>query len=196
MRKYVQLTLIPEEVSGITAPVLMNHVMEKLHHIFVQFKDKNDRVPTGLSFPEYDQNIPALGKKIRLHAEEDVFENMDIRRALSALEDYLHISAPRPVPEAKLKGYVAYSRVRHDHSREKLIRRRMKRHGLTREQAKIEYNDYERNSFPMYPFVLLSSKSTGSQKYPLYLKQIFLNEPGKAHFSTFGINPSAGVEFF
>lgn len=196
MRKYVQLTLIPEEASGITAPVLMNHVMEKLHQIFVQLKNEKDRVPAGLSFPEYDQEIPALGKIIRLHAEEEVFEKMNTRRGLAALDDYLHVSAPRPVPEAKLKGYVAYSRVRHDHSRERLIRRRMKRHGLTREQAQKDYDDYERNSFPGYPFVLLSSKSTGSQKYPIYLKQIFLNEPGKTYFNTFGINPSAGVEFF
>lgn len=196
MRKYIQLTLIPEEASGITAPVLMNHVMEKLHHIFVQLKDDKDRIPAGISFPEYDEKIPALGKTIRLHAEEEVFEKMDISRELAALDDYLHVSAPRPIPEARIKGYVAYSRVRHDHSRGKLIRRRMKRHGLTREQAQKDYDDYERNPFPGYPFVLLSSKSTGSEKYPLYLKQIFLNEPGKAHFNTFGINPSAGVEFF
>jgi CRISPR-associated endonuclease Csy4 len=112
------------------------------------------------------------------------------------LDDYLHVSAPRPIPEAILKGYVAYSRIRHDHGREKLIRRRMKRHGLTREQAQQDYADYQRNPFPECPFVLLSSKSTGSQKYPLYLKQIFLNEPGKGHFNTYGINPSAAVEFF
>jgi len=196
MRKYVQLTLIPEEASGITAPVLMNHVMEKLHQIFVQFKDEKDRIPVGISFPEYDEKRPALGEIIRLHAEEEVLGNMDIQSGLSGLNDYVHIPAPRPIPEAKLKGYVAYSRVRHDHSREKLIRRRMKRHGLTHERAQMDYDDYKRNSFPEYPFVLLSSKSTGSQKYPIFLKQIFLNESGKAHFNTFGINPFAGVEFF
>jgi len=48
--------------------------------------------------------------------------------------------------------------------------------------------------FPAYPFVLMPSQSTGHQKYPLCLKQIFLEEPGQGYFNTFGINPAAGVE--
>lgn len=196
MKKYIQITLIPEEASGITAPILMSYVMERLHRIFVNIKDRKDRIPVGISFPEYDEHEPSLGKLLRLHGKEEYLDAMSVNKGMEPLKDYLHISSQRPVPERLLKGYVAYRRIRHDHSREKLIRRQMRRHGISHEQAKKAYENYDRDPFPEYPFVLMPSKSTGSQKYPLYLQQIFLNEPGENYFNTFGINPSAGVEYF
>ncbi len=196
MRKYVQISLIPDEVSGITLPVLMSHVVQALHNLFVQIKDNRGSVSYGLSFPGYDEQKPTLGNQVRVHGLEKDLHSLGLSNALDPLQDYVELSSPRQVPAAKQKGYVAYSRLRHDHGKEKLIKRRMKRHGVTREKAEEFYADYQQNYFPEYPFVMMRSASTGSQQYPLYLKRVFLDTQGEGKFNTFGINPSAGVERF
>ncbi len=195
MRKYIQITLIPEEPSGITAPVLMGYVMEKLHQLFVQIKDHSGKIPIGISFPEYDASNKSLGTLVRIHGDEEKLKYIDARKAMQSLQDYVHVSAFRGVPESRLKGHVAYARIRHDHGKDKLIRRSMRRHNLSFEAAEKAYSSYQQRHFPEYPFVLMSSKSTGHEKYPLYFKRIFLNNLGTS-FNTFGINPESGVEHF
>ncbi|PTN35185.1 type I-F CRISPR-associated endoribonuclease Cas6/Csy4 [Desulfonatronum sp. SC1] len=196
MRKYVQITLIPDEVSGVTGPVLMSHVMQALHNHFVRIKDSRDSVPFGVSFPEYDENKPTLGDKVYVHGWDKDFSSKDIPGALSNLRDYLHVTSPRLIPGSRIKGYVAYSRLRHDHGKEKLMRRRMRRHGVTREEAEEYYADYQQDFFPDGPFVLIRSTSTGNNTYPFYIRRLFLDSPGEGKFNTFGINPAAGVEYF
>ncbi len=196
MRKYMQITLVPDEAFGITLPVLMSHVMQALHGLFVQMKDDQDTIPVGVSFPAYDEHKPSLGDKVRIHGRDDELVHLDVSGALSSLQDYVHATSPRVIPEARQKGYVAYSRLRHDHGKEKLIRRRMKRHGLSREKAEQDYADYQQEFFPNCPFVMMCSASTGNNFYPLYIKRFFLGSPGEDRFNTFGINPSAGVEQF
>ena len=195
MRKYVQVSLIPDEVTGITLPVLMSHVMQSLHNLFVRVKDSQDTVPFGVSFPRYDEQKLMLGDQVRIHGKENKLAHLDIPGSLSSLQDYVHATSLRSIPEARLKGYVAYSRPRHDHGKEKLIRRRMKRHGLSREKAEHYYADYQQKFFPESPFVMMRSTSTGNV-YPLYIKRSFLTSPGEERFNTFGINPLAGVERF
>ncbi|WP_150112088.1 type I-F CRISPR-associated endoribonuclease Cas6/Csy4 [Desulfonatronovibrio hydrogenovorans] len=196
MRKYVQISLIPDEGSGVTGPVLMSHVMQALHNHFVRIKDSRETVPFGVSFPGYDEDGPVLGDKVYVHGWEKDFSSMDIPGALSNLRDYLHVTAPRPIPGSRIKGYVAYSRLRHDHGKEKLIRRRMKRHDMTREEAEEFYADYKQDFFPDCPFFVIRSTSTGNNVYPFYIKRHFLDSPGQGRFNTFGINSSAGVEYF
>jgi CRISPR-associated endonuclease Csy4 len=196
MRKYVQISLIPDEASGVTEPVLMSHVMQALHNLFVQVKDERDTVPFGVSFPEYNEHKPTLGDKVRVHGQDMDFALVDLSDAMSGLHDYIHITSPRPIPESRVKGYVAYYRLRHDHGKEKLIRRRMKRHGLSKTEAEKYYADYQQNFFPDCPFVMMRSASTGKNVYPLYIERLFLDSPSAQRFNTFGINPSVGVEYF
>lgn len=194
MRKYIQLTALPDDSSGITLPVLMSQIVEKLHLLFVLQKKGNNSIPVGLSFPGYDSDSPTLGNMIRIHGQEDELDRLDVQNSLRTLRDYIHITQSRPIPVRKLKGYVSYSRVRLDHSKDKLIRRYMKRHSKTFEEAEKHYSDYQSNNPPDYPFVWIVSQSTG-QKYPIHLKQQYLDKPGQS-FNTFGINPSSGVDFF
>ena len=196
MRKYIQITLLPDEVSGITLPVVMSHVMQNLHCLFVRVKDNRNTVPFGVSFPGYDQSKPTLGGYVRVHGEEDDIARIDVSRALFSLQDYVHVTSPRSIPEGRQEGYVAYSRLRHDHGKEKLIRRRMKRHGVNRADAERFYSDYQQELFPEYPFVMMRSASTGNNVYPLFIRRIFLESSGEGRFNTFGINPSVGVERF
>lgn len=196
MRDFIRITLMPDVSSGISAPVLMGHVMENLHLAFVQVKNGNEEIPVGISFPEYDEHAPTLGTLIRVHGLEADLNRLALEKYLGTLRDYVHITRPRPVPKARLKGYVAYTRVRHDHGKAKLIRRAMKRRNLSLDEAERAYSEYHQAYFPTYPFVLMASKSTGHLKYPLYLKQLFLDEPGVGSFNTFGINAQAGVEYF
>jgi CRISPR-associated endonuclease Csy4 len=174
----------------------MTQVMEKLHQRFVQLKDGNNCIPLGISFPRYQMKPATLGDCVRIHGEEEALVQLEISALMASLDDYVHIAKPRPIPASKLKGYVSYARVRHDHGRGKLIRRKMKRHGLTEAEAMQAYAGYERRVFPDYPFVLMRSKSTGNQRYPFYLKQIEQDEPGEGIFNTFGVNVGNGVEWF
>ncbi len=196
MRKYLQITLLSDDAAGISTPIIMNNVIEKLHQLFVHKKDDDGFISIGISFPDYDEKKLSLGSHVRLFGPEKKLSDLQVRTNLRTLADYVHVSDLRIIPTPKVNGYVAYSRIRHDHSKDKLIRRKMKRHGLSKKETEIAYNGYKRRSFPNYPFVLIHSKSTGNQKYPLYLKRIFLNEPGVFRFNTFGINPFSGVENF
>jgi CRISPR-associated endonuclease Csy4 len=174
----------------------MSQVMQKLHCLFVRVKDSRGTIPYGISFPRYDKQKPTLGDQLRLHGEDKYFASLDVLGALSFLKDYVHITSPRIIPEAKQKGFVAYSRLRHDHGKEKLIRRSMKRHGVSREKAEALYLEYQQHKFPNCPFVMMRSSSTGRNVYPLYLDQHFLDSQGRGGFNTFGISPSFGVERF
>ena len=71
MRKYIQISLIPDEDSGITLPVLMSHVMQKLHNLFARIKDDRDTIPFGLSFPRYDEHKLTLGDLVLVHGQEE-----------------------------------------------------------------------------------------------------------------------------
>lgn len=201
MRKYIQITLPPEEVTGINVQSLMVDVMQALHNFFVRIKDEKDRVPIGLSFPEYDREKIRLGHIVRLHGQDALLDGLNLGNEMKNLRDYLHVSEIRPIPKAKLKGYVAYGRVHHGHGKEKLIKRRMKRFGISRQQAERDYSNYDPGRFLKYPFVVLTSTSTKKNKesppqYPLYLKQVFMDQPGQSFFNSYGINPAAGVEYF
>lgn len=196
MRKFIKITILPDDTAGISAPMIMNNAMEKLHQLFVHIKDEKDNIPVGISFPEYDDENISLGKIIHVIGEETDLAALKIREQVKSLQDYLHVSDIRAIPAQKVDGYVAYARVRHDSSKEKLVRRSMKRHNLSKEEAEQNYKKYDRQTFPRYPFVLLRSKSTGAKNYPLYLKRIFLQASGPMSFNTFGINPKAGVENF
>ena len=196
MRKYIQISLIPDEVSGITQPVLMSHVMQALHNSFVRLKNAGGTIPFGISFPGYNEQKPTLGDRVRVHLQEKDFSCLDVSSVMSSLQDYVHVTSPRLIPESRRKGYVSYSRLRHDHGKEKLIKRRMKRHSITREEAEEFYSDYQQVFFPSCPFVMMHSSSTGSNTYPLYIQRHFLDFPGEGRFNTFGINPSVGVERF
>jgi len=195
MRKYIQVSLIADEVSGITLPVLMSHVMQALHKVFVEIKDSKDTIPLGISFPHYDETRSTLGNSIRIHGEVHDLSEIDLSKATIHLRDYVHVTSPRAIPGLKLKGYVAYSRIRHDHGKEKLIRRSIKRHAINREEAEALYAGYTQDFFPNYPFVLMRSGSTANI-YPIYIKRVLLESPGDGRFNTFGINPAAGVENF
>lgn len=193
MRKYIEITLKPDELAGITTPVLMGHVIKKLHKMFVGIKDENDQIPIGLSFPQYNEDF--LGSIVRLHSEEENFQKIDPKRALIVLSDYVHVTNPRPLL-IDAKRYVSYRRVRHEHGKEKLIRRYMKRHDKSYEEASSHYEGYKRNRFPKDPFVCLTSNSTGRRNYPMYLRQQITDKPGNSKFNTFGIAPDSGVELF
>jgi CRISPR-associated endoribonuclease Cas6/Csy4 subtype I-F len=196
MRKYIPLTLIPDSSSGISVPVLMTQVMEKLHQRFVQIKDKDDLIPIGISFPDYQLKPPLLGNFVRIHGEEDALNFLNIDEHIKPLQDYIHIAKPRPVPKMKLKGYVSYARIRFDRGKDILIRRHMNRHGSTMDEAKQLYASYKKRDPKKFPFILMRSKSSGNQPYPLYLKQFIHDCPGDKYFNTFGIKFGNGVEWF
>jgi len=196
MRCYIQISLLPDEAGGVTLSVVCSNVFNLLHQAFVKIKDESGLISVGISFPEYNESSTTLGKIIRLHGEKEILSRLNLRDFFGGLQDYTHLTGIRKIPEKRIKGFVSYCRVRHGHSKAKLIRRHMKRHGVDKVTAEQNYANYTRNNFPELPFVLLYSRSTGYQKYPLYIKQNFIEGPGKGLFNTLGISPESGVEVF
>ena len=97
-------------------------------------KNKSGHNPYAVSFPEYRET--GLGEKIRVFAEAQELERLNLSKVLGRLFDYVHCTSIRKVPERKLRGYAVYSRYQPEGSIWVKARRYAKRHpGVTIEEA-------------------------------------------------------------
>ena len=141
MNHYIEITLLPNIEEDIPIYFLWEKVYQQLHLAFVDVKDANDKIPVGVSFPNYDENQHQLGCKLRLFAlSENVLETLNLDKWLSRLSDYVHITSIKPVPES-IQGYAYFKRPRIENNNAKLARRRAKRNGTSYEEALSHFED-------------------------------------------------------
>lgn len=213
MKHYIELTLIAN--TDVNAFNLWSKLYQQLHLGFVEIQDAQERVPIGISFPEYvvGEKYSVLGGKCRLFAhDEATLTRFDVNKWLARLSDYMHCTSIRPVPD-KISGYAIYQRQQPKTSPARLARRYAKRHNMdfetalhdtinladkatpnTTYQQTFRYCDMPSKAIST-PFIRLKSLSSG-QDFCLWIKKSAASEPVVANFSSYGLSASATVPEF
>lgn len=150
---------------------IMGILFTKIHWLLADNKDNQGNSSVGIGFPKYymNENNPkdvSIGNIISLIGPKKHIEDLKIMEALNSLKGYICIDDPQPVPEDT--GYVSFYRVRgakKNRSKgeiERRIRRAMKRHGYSEEEARALYkNAYDKEGGIGFPHLKLHSQSTG-----------------------------------
>ena len=214
MRFYLEITLLPNPEVGIN--FLWSKVFQQIHLGLVEIQDDQGRVPIGLSFPDYvtGEKFSLLGGKLRLLAKNEVtLSQFNATKWLSRLNDYVHCTSIRQVPE-KITGYAIYQREQAKTNKERLARRYAKRHNVDYETAlngtidlltdkapanadykmQFRYCDMPQKNLPT-PFIRLKSESS-EQMFCLWIKKTVFTEPSGMVFGSYGLSAESTVPEF
>ncbi len=175
--------------------------MTQVHLALVEIQGSNNKTPVAVSFPNYKErsaSSPAfIGNKMRLFAADSAtLETLNISRWLNRLEDYVHIKAVTKVPD-NIESYESFNRVTKAGNADKHIRRRMKRHNETEEQASLFYLNYKMDEdVKALPFIRLKSLG-GGDEFNMSIKRKCTTVEGAEYcFSTYGFNPRGALPKF
>ncbi len=193
MKYYIEITLLPNE--EIPLYFLWEKLYQQLHLAFVETKDSRNKVAIGVSFPKYDNTLHNLGCKLRLFAPSNAdLENLNIRKWLSRLSDYVHITSIREVPN-KILGYAHFKRIQLKSNNARLARRKAKREGISLDAAQDFYKRYK-EVYSNAPFVRIKSLSSDKQ-FRLLIEKIDTDKAGdNGGFSTYGLSSTTTVPLF
>ena len=191
---YCEITLLPNPEVNIN--FLWSKVFQQIHLGLVEIQDDQGRVPIGVSFPEYvvGEKYSVLGGKCRLFApDEATLARFNAAKWLVRLNDYVHCTGIRPVPE-KLAGYAVYQRQQPKTNKERLARRYAGRHSVDYDTALMRYNSMAHQTITA-PFIRLKSLS-GNQVFCLWIKKTVVVEPSGSTFSSYGLSAESSVPEF
>jgi CRISPR-associated endonuclease Csy4 len=194
MRFYLEITLLPNPEVGIN--FLWSKVFQQIHLGLVEMKDEQGYVPIGLSFPDYviGEKQSLLGSKLRLFAQDETtLGQFNASQWLSRLNDYMHCTGIRPVPE-KITGYATYQREQPKTNKERLARRYAKRHNVDYDTALKCYGKMAQQTITA-PFIHLQSLSSGNEFF-LWIKKTVVTEPSGMAFSSYGLSAVSTVPEF
>lgn len=184
MKFFQEITLLPNVEIGVY--FLWKKLFPQIHLALVEIKNKENLVPIGLSFPEYDIDATALGSKLRLFApSEDVLIRLNINAWLQRFCDYIHLTSLRSVPVGRVKEHGSFMRWRGDMNVERLARRRAKRHNETFEQSMEHLNGFKAKTTP--PFIQVSSLSDG-RDFRLFISLKKAESPVGGLFTCYGLS--------
>jgi CRISPR-associated endonuclease Csy4 len=185
--KYLELKIVPR--GGVTFGFVMRKVFTELHGALV---DKGDGM-IGLSFPKYSVGDGRVGNIIRAFAKsEEDLKRMSLQHRMRRLSDYVEISDVRDVPCCT--PYERFSRAK-GFSINAYIRRRMKRHGETREQAEAIAKKAMAARKTNHPFIMVDSSSTGQRAF-VHVKRSTAKDEGDWKFNSYGLSNTAAVPAF
>jgi CRISPR-associated endonuclease Csy4 len=188
MQHYVEIRILPD--PEFAQAMLMSALYSKLHRALVQ--DKNLQI--GVSFPGYQVaegriSQRTLGDKLRLHGSEVELNSLLISNWLIGMRDHVEISSIYPV--TKVSGYVICKRRQAASNVERLRRRYIKRHSISREEAKQQLPDSIEERLTL-PFVQLKSRSTG-EDFRLFIEQLSVDTSQEGEFNSYGLSKFATV---
>jgi len=184
---YVDLKVVPDPESG--PAQLMGALYDHLHLALVQ----QNRSSIGVSFPDYSLNPRTLGTILRLHGSQTDLQQLMATDWLKGVRDHVRMkdiaAAPTDAPHRTVQ------RKQFKTSAARLRRRRMRRKGETREQARAAIpSTMERH--PNLPYIHLHSKST-QQPFCLF---IALGPPQTTatpgRFNSHGLGNPASIPWF
>lgn len=171
------------------------------HLALVEIQNDDNKTPIAVSFPDYrersEKSAAFIGKRMRLLAvDHDDLKNLAIGKWLARLDDYVHIKAIKNVP-ADIKSYESFSRVSKAGSPDKHIRRRMKRHDESLEQASEHFTDYKMDEeIKALPFVKMKSLGSDNEFNMSIRKKVVELTTETFCFNTYGFNRCAALPKF
>ena len=187
MKFYQDITLIDEDHT------VWSKLYQRLHAVLADLKNTEGSQPVGVCFPQYhaemvdDDIVGTLGGKLRIFApDESILQKIALAKRLAFLNDDIHISSIKPVPES-VKGHVVVSRYRYK-SLERKTNSRAAFKRVSYDEAFEYVAKYTRKALN-YPFVSLKSSSNGNY-YPLSIKQEMTDTPKDGQFNNYGITSS------
>lgn len=187
MDSYVEFRIFPE--SDLAGPHVLTAIYAKLHRLLAA-RGKGD---IGVSFPDADIKSGWAGLMLRVHGSRQALEQLFADGWAERFVDYARVSDVRPVPDSAQHRSVY--RVQAKTNPERLRRRAMKRHGLTREEALQRIPDSARKKLDL-PHVWLRSSSTGERFCLFFTFGKPRQTPQKGQFSAYGLSAEATVPWF
>lgn len=167
---------------------------QQIHLALVEKKTGKNTSKIGVSFPEYNAKEFLLGTKLRLFAEDKAtLTDMQCEKWLAHLHDYAVIGEITPVPEV-VKGYACFAHIKLQGSKEKLARRRAKRHGETIEQAMAHFTTLDEQRSKL-PYINMISQTTG-RKFPLFIDKQTKGQAHNGMYSCYGLSKEVTVPIF
>jgi len=192
MKHCVELTLLPN--MEIPVHFIWEKLFPQIHLALVESKTAENKSAIGVAFPEYDADEYSLGTKLRLFAsDEQTLKQMQCEKWLNRLNDYVHLSGIRPVPE-RLEGHACFRHIKPKGSKEKLARRRAKRKGESLEQALAHFDRFEEERSRL-PYINMHSE-TNSQRFRLFIEKQPMEQPQTGSFSCYGLSNKTTVPLF
>lgn len=198
MQFYQEITLLEQE--EIPIHFLWSKLYTQLHLAFVEQKDEQEKIPFGVSFPQYrlkaDKKIGFLGEKIRIFAHSTAeLEQLNLNKWLERLTDYVHITSSREIPLGKVTGFAIYSRAVPKDSVEKRIAHQAQRRNISITEAEAYFKDHEYNTTLAEPFISLKSLS-GQHLFKLHIKKTLADKANMGKFGTYGLSKTITVPEF
>ncbi len=208
---YQELRAFGHDVS---IGAVMSKAMNYIHGELVRLAS-GQASPIGLSFPGYsivprpktqdtgnlDEiptiQLPPIGDRIRLFSvDESVLERLDLAHRLARIRDYLDVGDIRLLKRKHV--WSLFKRYQPNGSIDRLIRRRMKRHGVGQEEARSHFAKLIPTQ-PTLPYFDMVSSST-QQRYRLFIEKRKIDssavQTSKWGFSTYGLSASNPVPDF
>ena len=193
MRFYQEITLI--KTPEISPYVIWGKLYIQLHLALVEQQNPDKTVNVGVSFPEYKyieqegRVFASLGAKLRVFANTEAeLQQLNLVKWLERLMDYVHIKSIADVPNQVL-GYESFKRRRKSGTPEKHIKRRMKRHNETREQALKYFDGYQmRKEDKELPFIRMKSLHSENEFCMSIIQKEAAPSSNRAMFSTYGLS--------
>jgi CRISPR-associated endonuclease Csy4 len=193
MNFFIEITLLPD--AEIPIYFLWEKVYQQIHLALVEIQDAEGQVRIGASFPLFSADQNQLGNKLRLMAISDTeLEKLQIRKWLSRLSDFVHITTVREVPK-NIEGYAFFKRIQPKSSNTRLAKRKAKREGTSYEQALLALSDHQ-EQLSNAPYIQIKSLST-DRRYRLMINCVSTERcDGKVSFSTYGLSSSSPIPMF
>lgn len=192
MKYFQEIYLLPG--AEITPYFIWQKLFQQIHLALVENKSHKNISKIGISFPEYKADEFLLGTKLRLFApEKSALEKLQSEKWLTRLKDYLKCGEINPVPE-KVERHACFRQMKPKGSKEKLARRRAKRHGETLEQALAHYDNYKEENCRL-PYINMGSQSSG-YNFRLFIERQEKEQPQKGVFSSYGLSRTTTVPLF
>ena len=198
---YIELECQAE--PNISAGFLMGRLMHSLHIGLVNTTPPGERCPIGVTFPEYrlpekssasfNAASPPIGSRLRLFAQDEAtLDGFPWRRVLRGLDDYVYRTTVRET--GSNSQYAAFARRQHNRSIGRLVRRAMKRKGLSESEAMALYADHEPGECRL-PYVDMRSESSG-ERFRLFVERLEVPPSHKWGFSSYGLSRSVPLPAF
>jgi CRISPR-associated endonuclease Csy4 len=200
MNYYIEVTLMGND--KFLPYELWSQLYPQLHLTLVEVKNADNKVNIGFSFPQYrfhqDKGVGFIGTKLRLFAEsESDLKQLDIRKWLDRLEDYVHITSIREVP-SDIKGYAIYKRKQVKTNAQRLARHRVKRGDICLNEALARYSNVVTTT--NLPYIEMKSLSTSDQqsekRFKLFIEKQSAEKSETQVFSTYGLSSVSSVPEF
>lgn len=194
MKYYQELTLIPH--AEISPYFLWSKIYTQLHLAFVEMKDGQDKVPFGVSFPQYvnRKDHYLLGRKLRVFSESHIeLETLNLEKWLARLNDYVHRTSIRDVP-SRVDSYAIYQRYQPKINSMRLARRYAKRHQIPLEEALRHYADSGNRNVKL-PYIHLRSLNNNNS-FNLFIDKKQAASLTNQGFGTYGLSSQSSVPEF